>query len=82
MDDSKGNEAEISIEEMPVKKGQVIEEIANPEVMEQDYDTRSEADSQKGAERDHDVISAAGSEANGRNIDVDHLTTCIVSAMI
>ena len=76
MDDSKGNEAEISIEEMPVKKGQVIEEIANPEVMEQDYDTRSEADSQKGAERDHDVISAAGSEANGRNINVDHLFSC------
>ena len=51
---------------MPVKKGQIIEEIANPEVMEPDYDTRSEADSAHGGERDHDVISAAGSEANGR----------------
>ena len=66
MDDSKGNEADISLEEMPVKKGQIIEEIANPEVMEQDFD---EDESARGRERaEHDVLSVAGSEANGRNI--------------
>ena len=68
LDDSTEGKAAVTGEAMPVKKGQIIEEIANPEVMDPDYDTRSEAESAHGGERDHDVISAAGSEANGRNL--------------
>lgn len=68
LDNNKGSKARVRPEEMPVKKGQIIEEIANPEVLEQDYDSHSEAESHRAGERDHDVISAAGSEANGRQV--------------